>query len=150
MNFLDSERYRKVRNQNENRKWFCLSDIISETQQLLWYKKYLSTEDEYMFSIFDKKNNYIGGCGLYHIDREKRSAEFGRIVIDKNMQRNGYGYQVILAVIKIAKEYIGIRTLFLTVKRENIPAIKIYKKAEFQIMPDNDAKDELIMMERGL
>lgn len=82
MTHKDIHKYRVLR--NENREYFFNTNKITSEQQEIWYKEYLKLEGEYMFSIYDEKNNYMGGCGLYNINGHR--AEFGRIVIDRHMR----------------------------------------------------------------
>lgn len=81
-----SELYRRLR--NANLEYFFSGKHISEKDQRIWYEKYLADDSQIMFSIMGN-DTFIGGCGLYHIDREKRMAEFGRIVIDENYRGAG-------------------------------------------------------------
>lgn len=124
----DSEKYRVVR--NNNIEWFGTNSQISIDQQAIWYSKYLNSQTELMFSIYDKKDRFIGGCSLYNIDKKRRIAEFGRIVIDKISTGHGYGYYATIAAMEIANR-INLSTVKLDVRENNIKAIKTYIRAGF-------------------
>lgn len=126
----DSELYRRLRNQECNRKCFIFSGIIEKEAQALWYKNYLQKENDYMFSIYNKTGQFLGGAALYDITNH--SAEFGRIIIDRNLAgRGGIGYEVLILLCQFAKTTLGLSTLHLEVFDENLSARKTYEKAGF-------------------
>ena len=132
MSEVDSEKYRKFRNNPEVRKWFVYSEPISEAAQKKWYLNYLDKTDEVMFSVFDRNEVFIGGCSIYEIDFAKREAEFGRIIIDKaSVQTTGTGVKVVDAIKSIAKEQMNLRRLYLSVYTDNVAAIKTYMRCGF-------------------
>ena len=45
-------------------------------EQKKWFEKTSSSQNDFMFSILDKKENLIGACGLLYIDWIIRSADF--------------------------------------------------------------------------
>lgn len=143
----DSEQYRRIRNQDENRRWFVDSKIISSEVQRNWFDNYLKKSDEYMFSIYSSKL-FVGGCSLYCIDKHTRSAEFGRIAIDTVQKGKGYGYEATLGTLKISRELLGLDTVRLFVKKDNVAAIKTYLKAGFTF--SEDTKKETLLMIRTL
>lgn len=142
----DSEQYRRIRNQNENRKWFVDSKTISSEVQRTWFNGYLEKSDEYMFSIYSS-GILVGGCSLYCVDKRIRSAEFGRIAIDTNQQGKGYGYEATLGTLKISKDMLGLESVRLFVKKDNTVAIKTYLKAGFAFL-DYTNKDTLLMIKK--
>jgi len=91
-----------------------------------------------MFSIISSNGEFIGGCGLYHIDTTDRTAEFGRIVIDGRLRGREIGSASVKCAIEIARNDIGLRKLYLEVKENNIPAIKAYRKTGFEIDSRNN------------
>lgn len=140
----DSEQYRRIRNQDENRRWFVDSKIISSEVQRNWFNSYLKKVDEYMFSIY-AFGLFVGGCSLYCIDKHIRTAEFGRIAIDTVQKGKGYGYEATLGTLKIAKDLLGLDTVRLFVKKDNVAAIKTYLKAGFFFSEDTN-EDTLLMI----
>lgn len=148
MDLESSEKYRIVRNHEENRKWFLSEEKISLRSQREWFQKYLLAENEYMFSILDESKIFIGGCGLYGIDKDRGKGEFGRIAIEPERKFAGYGYLATVAAVRIAKEELGLKELLLEVKRNNISAQKMYMKAGFQYCISGKKNMKDIMMER--
>lgn len=130
MEIDDCELYRRLRNFDENRIWFNSGRIISYSQQIEWYNKYLNDSDEYMFSAFDDLGRYLGSCGLYDINFEEKSAEFGRFLVNNSVRGQGIGKKMIRAVFVIAKK-LELQHIFLNVKKENISAYKTYVDVGF-------------------
>lgn len=97
-----------------------------------------------MFAIL-VENQVVGGCGLYHIDRKEKIAEFGRILIDKNYRRVGIGERAIQCVMDIAKQELNLRKEYLEVKENNFSALKAYERAGFRIIRDDYENGRLLM-----
>lgn len=96
-----------------------------------------------MFAIVANEE-FIGGCGLYNIDKKTKMAEFGRILISEKA-RGGTGQIVIGAVLAIAREELGISRVYLEVKKSNNLAIRAYRKAGFLFRDRDNCKDEILM-----
>lgn len=132
LSYEDSQKYRQLRNRDENRKCFIFSGIISQEEQKEWYEAYLHHDDDYMFSVYDKQGQFLGGAALYHIDEVDRTAEFGRLLIDKKAAgQTGVGYLVLQACCLLAEKEFNLHTLHLDVQSDNIAAYKTYLKAGF-------------------
>lgn len=148
----DSELYRQLRNQEQNRNCFLFSGIITEEAQQQWYADYLEKPNDYMFSIYNQKGQFLGGAALYDI--AETSAEFGRIIIDKTAARKkGIGCQVLLLLCALAKEQLHLNMLHLEVFEDNLPAYRTYEKAGFQPQkryPSTDNRRILVYMEKNL
>ncbi len=147
MEWKESKEYRLLRNKPENRAGFIYTGEISLKEQEMWYREYLNRKGDYMFAVYDEACMFLGGCGIYNVAETAKTAEFGRILIDKKMSGGGYGYRTVMAAVNIAGKYLGINELVLHVKKTNIPAIKIYKKAGF-VIDMHDRKDVLKMIRR--
>lgn len=74
------------------------------------------------------------GCNsLYQIDNINRTAEYGRIIVDKQFSGRCYGYKMTMAALRIAKERLGLDSVRLSVYKDNFSAITVYKRAGFLI-----------------
>lgn len=133
----DSEKYRCLRNNKENREWFIHKEIISQDKQLEWFYKYLKNDNEYMFSIYilnEKYFTYIGAVALYNINLISKTAEIGRIIIDKTIaSKHGFGSEAIQALVIFAKKVIGISEVYANIYENNIASIKSFTRANFHI-----------------
>lgn len=136
----DSERYRILRNQEHNRHWFFFSDIISREAQEVWYQSYLGKKDEYMFSIYNTDDIFLGGAALYHLI--DKTAEFGRLIVDRPAAgQGGVGARSLLLLCDLAKNQLGLTRLHLEVYEDNLPAVKTYEKAGFVLKKCSPAPD---------
>ena len=132
MTMQDSESYRILRNKPEIRKWFYSNSVISADEQRLWFENYLHKDNEIMFSII-YRNFFAGGGGIYHIDSIQKSAEIGRIVVDKTVAvERGVGKNAILAASQLAFQ-LGIKTLYANIYADNIASQKAFKGAGFDL-----------------
>lgn len=136
----DAEKMRILRNQNSSR--FFDTNIITQEQQRKWYELYLSNEYDYMFSVYlVKSEQWVGAVSIYNVDSEKKEAEFGRLLIDKqNVTEKGLGLDTTLAACQFAFDKLGLNTVFLEVMQDNIAAVKTYERAAFSIF--NERKTE--------
>lgn len=146
----DSQKYRMIRNRDENRCRFVFSDIIEEEAQCRWYMKYIVTPNDYMFSIYNADNQFIGGNALYNIDLTEHTGEFGRLLIDKEKcKSHNWGFEATMSALKIAFDALGLIKVYLEVYADNVAAYRTYLKAGFMI--DGRKKDcngkEMLMME---
>ena len=132
MTYEDSERYRQLRNNEWALKWFIHRERIGKEEHKTWYNNYLTDIYDVMFSIY-YNNSYCGSNGLYHIDYNLKTAEYGRIVIDQRYKGNGLGCIATLAAMKIAKECIGLRHLYLEALYDNTAALISYLRCGFVI-----------------
>lgn len=129
----DSERYRILRNREENRKCFFTNTEISKEDQGKWFTQYYENQDEYMFSIYERNSGkYLGAVALYHIDHASERAEVGRLIVDQSMARGkGYGQEAVCCVIEWGKENLGIKTFYAQIYIDNFPSIKTFLKCGF-------------------
>ncbi len=138
----DIEQIRLLRNKQDVRKWFVYSDEISCVNQETWYKKYCKTENDFMFVALDKdKLNIIGAVAIYNLDVNIKKAEFGRLMVDKDkLLPKGLGTIVTIAALKIAFEQLDLDNIVLEVCKNNISALKVYKRVGFTLQ-NNDNKN---------
>ena len=98
-------------------------------------KQYISqknvSDDALLLGIYEKLNgNHIGNIKLEPISK-KGLACLGILIGEVNMRGKLVGFEVISAVIVFARDVLCLNSLYLGVNRENIPAIKLYKKTGF-------------------
>lgn len=133
MSLQTSELYRQLRNREDNREFFFNSTIIEREQQEAWFQNYLKKETEYMFSVVHKlTGSFIGGIGIYDIDSSKRTAEIGRIIIDKELAAGkGYGTEAINGLAEISQNKLNLNKVYAYIYGTNIASIKAFLKAGF-------------------
>ncbi len=132
MNREDSERYRILRNQEENRKWFFTDAQITEADQKKWFDRYYMDCNEYMFSIYEKiSRRYLGAVGVYHIDYSSRRAEVGRIIVDRSAGGKGYGKEAVCCIVEWGRKSLGIKIFYAQVYTNNLSSIKTFLRCGF-------------------
>lgn len=125
----DIEKMRRLRNQN--RHCFVFSGEITSDAQTRWYESYLSKENDYMFSVL-YNGRWIGVVSIYDVDRVNAVAEFGRLLIDRNIAGiGGLGVDTTRAACEIAFSQLGINKIILEVYADNVAAQITYLKAGF-------------------
>ena len=144
----EAEKYRVLR--YTYREWFGAQSYISKEKQKEWYSRYLDNPNELMFSIYNTLGNFIGGNSLYNIDYKNLQCEYGRIIVDADYSGRGYGLKATLGAVEIAREYLGLKRIYLEVKEKNVKALKVYYKAGFSISEVSDSSNKMLIMERVL
>lgn len=138
-----SEEYRKLRNREDNQKFFFHSAVIEKEQQIRWFYNYLKRENEYMFAVFLKeKMKFVGGIGIYDIDIIKKTAEIGRIIIDRRLASGkGYGTETIRGIVDIFQNQLKLKEMYAFIYTTNIASIKSFLRAGFIRDTENDCNE---------
>ncbi len=145
LNEYYSELYRQLRNKKDNRKFFFTDRTILPKEQKTWFNNYLKDETQIMFAVLSKEGTFIGGCGFYFIDSKKKEAEFGRFIIDEKY-RGGIGFRVVKCVLDVAKVDLGLKRIYLETVKNNMRAIRTYKKVGFmECNPNIDTLERVAM-----
>jgi diamine N-acetyltransferase len=134
---------------NQNRRWFSNANLISIDQHREWFRQYLDRDDDYLFVIerLNGRAEPVGQIALYKIDREKRHAEFGRLLIGEPAAiRKGIAQKATEILLDYAFTDLGIQTIQLEVLRNNIPAMSLYGRCGFMRTALNG--DVIVMTKR--
>ncbi|MCX7884034.1 MAG: GNAT family N-acetyltransferase [Caloramator sp.] len=139
------ELIRNWRNNDEIRKCFINQQIITKEQQIIWYEKYLQKDNDIMF-IIEYNEKPIGTVALYNIDYTIKRAEFGRIIIgDIHVRGLGIGRRVTNSLCQFGFNVLNLNSIYLSVFKDNIYAINIYKSVGFIIEKDLEEENLYIM-----
>ena len=131
MTYEDSQKYRLLRNQEQNRLCFFYQGLLSAEDQQNWYAKYETDDTDIMFAFY-YRNVFAGGNAIYHIDREKGCAEYGRLLVDKiNFPAKGIGSAITYGASVIACKDLGLSMLYSEIYESNLPSIHACLKAGF-------------------
>ncbi|KKO54767.1 GNAT family N-acetyltransferase [Paenibacillus sp. DMB20] len=131
----DIEIMRGWRNSPLNNASFLMNSYIDAEQQKLWYRRYLEKSDDIMFIINDLTGNKtrIGMVGLYDINNEEGTAEFGRLLIGERSARGrGLGFVITSMLCDFAFNQLELKEIKLEVLSENNKAYGIYRKVGFE------------------
>jgi RimJ/RimL family protein N-acetyltransferase len=134
------------RNQDEVRKWFVYSDILSVEQHYGWYENYKDLDNDFVFIILAKDlgNLPVGQIALYRIDWDLAVAEYGRIMIgEQTAKGKGYASQATKLLLEHGFNSFKLREITLIVRDDNMTAIALYKSRGFV---EKSTTDGLITM----
>ena len=137
------------RNQDDVRRWFLHSDVITPEQHAVWYTAYKDRDDDLVFVIEETATlrRPVGQVALYRIDWTRGTAEFGRLLIgDAEAAGKGIATLATKCLVELALGAWGLRDVILEVREENARAIAVYLACGF----DESARQRgLIEMHRG-
>ncbi|MBQ1877361.1 MAG: GNAT family N-acetyltransferase [Erysipelotrichaceae bacterium] len=110
-------------------------------QETEWIRENLEARNP-VFSLIEKKSGeFIGNIEL--MDVKGDMGELG-IGLTAGKQDQGYGTEAIKALLRYARDVMGIRRVFLKAYPENLRAIHVYEKCGFR---EYDRTDEDVFME---
>ena len=136
MTLADSECFRKLRNREDNRKWFIYKDVITKEAQEKWFQQYLTKDSEYMFSVYtnEGKKTFLGAASIYDIDLQLKKAEIGRIIIDRQEAAGkGYGLEVVKGLIDISFHLLKLEMIYANIYEDNLASIKTFQRAGLMV-----------------
>ncbi|MDD3520402.1 MAG: GNAT family protein [Actinomycetota bacterium] len=108
------------------------SDLDTHKEER-WFREMSISVNDFVFAIEAyKEKKHIGDCGLHKINWDKKKADFGIAIGDKNYWGKGYGRDATEATIKFAFKKLGLEKITLSVYEYNKRAIKSYKKCGFK------------------
>ena len=139
----DSEKYRQLRNREDNRRWFKTDVVIAADAQEKWYRNYLLKPAEYMFAIEENETGeFLGAVGLYDIDSETKSAEIGRIIVDR-YKAGGKGYASIAleSVCRIGVEQLDLQRIYAEIYADNAASIRSFEKIGFLAIAEMETEN---------
>ena len=123
------------RNQDDVRKWFFHSDVITPEQHQAWYAQYRHRDDDFVFVIEETEalHRPVGQVSLYHIDWAAGRAEFGRLMIG-DPEARGLGLAK-LATDRLVGEATGawgLGEVYLECVESNFAALAVYRACGFR------------------
>lgn len=108
----------------------------SATSQELknYIKEKLADDNCLFFGIFMKiDNKHIGNLKLELIDWQKKSADFGILIGDKNYWGQGLATEATKLIVDFAFNKLNLEILKLGVIADNLAALKVYEKIGFKV-----------------
>lgn len=144
ISYEDIELIRKWRNKDSIRKFFIYNEKISKEQQITWWEKYKSTENDIMFVIEVIESGIpIGALALYNI-KMNEEAEFGRMMIgEEDARGHGYAFEALNLVSTYGFESLNLKKINLEVFKKNERAFDLYVKSRFVVVHE---EEDLIYM----
>lgn len=143
----ESEKYRELRNREDNRKYFFSDALILREDQEKWYQQYELKNTDYMFSIYLKEtNDYLGGIAIYNIDYENKEAEVGRIIVDRFQAKgNGYGSEALTGIVSWGRKELGMVRFYASIYADNYASIKTFANCGFKTYMSSESNSVIYM-----
>ena len=144
----DIESLRNWRNNPTNTKFLTKISYITPEMQEKWFKDSLEKPNEYIFAIDEIKelNKLVGSFSLYNIVDEE--AEFGKFLIGEDrVHGKSIGLYTLTVALEIAFNKLKLKKVYLRVYKDNIAALKVYKKVGFAISNTNNLNCNELRME---
>jgi len=125
-----------------------IEDLIRQEQKIQLGSFIGSVDiDEYLSKIknnadivtFYSKGKCVGFIAFYCNDEKTKQAFITLVLIEKNHRGMGLSSILMDGVVKIIKKR-GFKSCKLEVKKNNMPAIKLYSKHGFKVIDDLDIK----------
>lgn len=141
----DLEFLRIWRNNPDNTKFLRKIPYITDEMQKQWFDSYLEDNAEMAFAIEELNilHQIVGSMALYNIEQSR--AEVGKILVG---EPKAHGLNVCVnalnAVKELAREKLKLKTLYLHVYQDNIPANIVYERAGFRIDSEHVADNGMI------
>lgn len=102
---------------------------ITQEIELEWIRRVLREDDSFRFAIL-ADSVYIGNIQITEIVPGK-DGEFHIFIGEKSYWNKGIARNATFQLLMIAKEKLGLKSLYLFVKPENLAAVNLYEKCGF-------------------
>ena len=108
---------------------------ITIESELGWIRKVMATPNDYRCAIL-ADDVYVGN--IYLTDINKDSAEYHIFLGNKDYWGKGVAKQASGLLLDYAFNKLNLESVHLSVRKENIAAVKLYEKLGFRIKSEND------------
>lgn len=88
---------------NEQRNILRQNKILTDKDQLAWFKLLPKDKNQKIFSILDSSEKLLGYCGIVHIDWENRNGEIS-FLLESDTPKNTH-QDIFLEVLSLLKRY---------------------------------------------
>lgn len=156
----DTDYIIKWRNTDFVRNNFIFRETFTRQMHETWMREKVQVDNPPVKQFIIEElpgNNPVGCVYLRDVDYEKKTAEYGVFLGEKEALGKGYGTMAARWSLSYAKDVLGLRSMILRVFADNEPAIRSYKNAGFyeieykkDFMTDESGVRDLIIMERQL
>jgi RimJ/RimL family protein N-acetyltransferase len=131
------------RNDRQNSRWFLDQTPFTTAGHTIWLARRTGSDIDFNWVIEEIEGGPVGAIGLYDVDWATRGAEIGRLVLGEPAARGkGYALEAVRLVTEAA-QHSGLETLFLEVKSDNDPAIRLYARAGFHKVSRRNGVDRM-------
>lgn len=123
------EGLRLLRNQPTIRPWFIDTRELTAEQQSAWYSRYLDNPNDHMWvGLID--GEVVAAIGLTL--EQDGTAEVGRVMVDRTVPAARGSGKVLMHVALAQAANLGLETVFLDVRVDNVHALRLYQSLGFE------------------
>ena len=129
------------RNDEAIRPWFFNSEPITSAMHEQWWHGYRERDDDFVFVIEDTALTHqpVGQASLYRVDWNRKSAEFGRLMLGEPAARGrGLARDAVNILTAFAFDGLGLSDLMLQVKEANTVAAAVYESCGYKVIERRD------------
>jgi RimJ/RimL family protein N-acetyltransferase len=104
---------------------------FSLAQEEQWYEQMLQDQKQRNFAI-EFEGRHIGGAGFGNIDWRNQNAEVGLFIGIPELWDQGFGREVLQALLRLGFDQMNLHRIYLRVFAENNRGIHLYETLGFQ------------------
>lgn len=122
-----------VNNTEVTRYLLAFTVPLSRAMEEKWLERAMyHTSTDKLFAIETLEGEYLGGCGIHHIDAINRHAEVGIAIGKEDFLGKGYGRDALNVLIKLGFHQLNLNKIYLRVFSNNLRGIRCYQKLGFK------------------
>lgn len=93
-----------------------------------WHKKVGKDSLNQRFSVDNHDGDLIGSANLVNINWKDRNAFIGLLIGSKKQQGRGFGFDILMSLMKYSFEELGLERLDTTIIENNDSSVKLFQK----------------------
>ncbi len=128
---------RHWRNSEKVARYFKIK-YIDEATHINWLNIQAQPLPRIVAYIICVDEQHSGVVYFHSIDREKGIADWGIYIHLPQLRGKGVGKTVLTKSISMAREQLGLHTLYLDVKKDNMSAVRLYEDCGFVYLYDEE------------
>lgn len=128
----DSGNVVEIRNREKNKYFLNQTYKLNVESQKIWYKTYLTRNNDIYWCIYNKKNEFIGTIRVYDIDEENDICDQGSFIIDEDQAEGApYALEAEILTLDFIFDVLNIENVINEDRRDNKVMNNLTKKLGF-------------------
>lgn len=122
-----------INNPEVTRHLLAFTLPLSRAMEEKWLESAVHhTATDKLFAIETLAGEYLGGCGLHHIDPVNRHAELGIAIGKTDYHGKGYGTDTLNILLRLGFHSLNLNKIYLRVFAGNVRGMRCYAKCGFK------------------